>query len=201
MPLPSPRKKEKRSEFVSRCVSELSSKDEFKDSKQRVAVCYDIFKKKESEASIVIGQGDDTQLFFEEVEALQYGKPSKDDPRKTPAPKEDQKKGSDKNPEKSAEKANPEIEFSKETEDQLSAMVKDHNEKDKGSKASLAMLKTVYRRGAGAFSTSHAPNMSRHGWAIARVKAFLYLLRNGRPSNPNYKQDNDLLPKGHSRSS
>jgi hypothetical protein len=39
--------------------------------------------------------------------------------------------------------------------------------------------------------------MSRHGWAIARIKAFLYLLRNGRPSNPNYKQDNDLLPSGH----
>lgn len=256
MPLPSPKKKEKRSEFVSRCVSELSSKDEFKDSKQRVAVCYDIFKKKESEASIVIGEGDDTQLFFEESsskqlekdvfdnpqeamkrakelglsgihshendgmkiympgknhedyekaieesKALQYGKPSKDDPRKTPAPKEDRKKGSDKNPEKSAEKANPKIEFSKETEEQLSAMVKDHNEKDKGSKASIGMLKTVYRRGAGAFSTSHAPNMSRHGWAIARVKAFLYLLRNGKPSNPNYKQDNDLLPKGHPKSS
>jgi hypothetical protein len=41
--------------------------------------------------------------------------------------------------------------------------------------------------------------MSRHGWAIARVKAFLYLLRNGKPSNPNYKQDNDLLPSGHPR--
>ena len=43
--------------------------------------------------------------------------------------------------------------------------------------------------------------MSRDGWAMARVRAFLYLLRNGRPSNPNYKQDNDLLPKGHPRSS
>ena len=41
--------------------------------------------------------------------------------------------------------------------------------------------------------------MSRNGWGIARVNAFLYLLRNGRPSNPNYKQDNDLLPKGHPR--
>ena len=74
MPLPNPRKKEKRSEFVSRCVSELTTKEEFKDSKQRVAVCYDIFKKKESEASIVIGEGDDTQLFFEESEA--NGRPS-----------------------------------------------------------------------------------------------------------------------------
>ena len=57
------------------------------------------------------------------------------------------------------------------------------------------MLKAVYRRGAGAFSTSHAPKMSRHGWAIARVNAFLKLLRSGRPSNPNYTTDNDCCPK------
>ena len=65
----------------------------------------------------------------------------------------------------------------------------------------MGALKSVFRRGAGAFSRSHAPNMSRTGWGVARVKAFLYLLRNGRPSNPNYKQDNDLLPKSHPRSS
>ena len=61
------------------------------------------------------------------------------------------------------------------------------------------MLKAVYRRGAGAYSSSHAPKMSRHGWAIARVNAFLTLLRTGKPSNSAYKQDNDLLPKGHPR--
>ena len=61
------------------------------------------------------------------------------------------------------------------------------------------MLKAVYRRGAGAYSTSHAPKMSRHGWAIARVNAFLKLLRTGRPSNSAYTTDNDLLPKGHPR--
>ena len=85
--------------------------------------------------------------------------------------------------------------------DRLESLVSVHNKKGKGSKATLGMLKAVYRRGAGAFSSSHAPNMSRDGWAMARVKAFLYLLRNGRPSNPNYKQDNDLLPKDHPRSS
>ena len=63
------------------------------------------------------------------------------------------------------------------------------------------MLKAVYRRGAGAYSTSHAPKMSRHGWAIARVNAFLTLLRTGRPSNSGYTQDNDLLPKGHPKKS
>ena len=117
----------------------------------------------------------------------------------TPAPKKDQKKGSKKNKPDSAKDGKGKITFSKEVTAQLSAKVKEHNAKGKGSKATLGMLKAVYRRGAGAFSTSHAPKMSRHGWAIARVNAFLKLLRSGRPSNPNYTTDNDLLPKGHPR--
>ena len=134
-------------------------------------------------------------------EALQYGKPKKNDPRKTPAKPSERKKGSKKNKPKSASKPNKSIKFSKNTTSRLSKMVTEHNKKGKGSRAGLGALKAVYRRGAGAFSTSHAPKMSRDGWAMARVRAFLYLLRNGRPSNPNYKQDNDLLPKGHPRSS
>jgi hypothetical protein len=63
------------------------------------------------------------------------------------------------------------------------------------------MLKAVYRRGAGAFSSTHRPGMSRSGWGVARVNAFLKLVKSGRPSNPKYKQDNDLLPAGHPRKS
>lgn len=135
----------------------------------------------------------------ETLEALQYGRPGKNDPRKTPAKPDERRKGSKKNKPGSAKKPNESITFSKETEARLRSLMVEHNKKGKGSKASMGMLKTVYRRGAGAFSRSHAPNMSRGGWGIARVKAFLYLLRNGRPSNPNYKQDNDLLPKSHPR--
>lgn len=123
--------------------------------------------------------------------------PGPKDPRRTPAPKKDQKKGSKKNKPDSAKNPSGKITFSKEVTAQLSKKVKEHNAKGKGSKATLGMLKAVYRRGAGAFSTSHAPKMSRHGWAIARVNAFLHLLRTGRPSNPKYTTDNDLLPKGH----
>ena len=123
-------------------------------------------------------------------------KPGKDDPRRTPAPKKDQKKGSDKNKPDSAKNPSGKITFSKEVIAQLSKKVSEHNAKGKGSKATIGMLKAVYRRGAGAFSTSHAPKMSRHGWAIARVNAFLTLLRTGKPSNSAYTQDNDLLPKG-----
>ena len=62
------------------------------------------------------------------------------------------------------------------------------------------MLKAVYRRGAGAFSGSHRPGMTRDQWAMARVNAFLKLVKSGKPSNPNYKTDNDLLPASHPRS-
>ena len=127
--------------------------------------------------------------------------PGPKDPRRTPAPKKDQKKGSKKNKPDSAKDKSGKITFSKEVTAQLAAKVKEHNAKGKGSKATLGMLKAVYRRGAGAFSTSHAPKMSRHGWAIARVNAFLKLLRSGRPSNPKYTTDNDLLPSGHPRKS
>lgn len=141
----------------------------------------------------------------EELSALQYGKPGKNDPRKTPAKPSERRKGSKKNKPGSAKKPNKGIKVSKETEARLRKMMTEHNKKvakkGKGSKASMGRLKSVYRRGAGAFSRSHAPNMSRGGWGIARVKAFLYLLRNGRPSNPNYKQDNDLLPQSHPRAS
>ena len=135
----------------------------------------------------------------EELKKAQSDKPSKNDPRRTPAPKKDQKKGSKKNKPDSAKNPSGKITFSKEVTKQLSNKVREHNSKSKGSKATLGMLKAVYRRGAGAYSTSHAPKMSRHGWAIARVNAFLKLLRSGRPSNPNYTTDNDLLPKGHPR--
>ena len=128
-------------------------------------------------------------------------KPGPRDPRRTPAPKKDQKRGSKKNKPDSAKNPSGKITFSKEVTAQLSKKAADHNAKGKGSKATIGMLKAVYRRGAGAYSTSHAPKMSRHGWAIARVNAFLTLLRTGKPSNSGYTQDNDLLPKGHPRKS
>ena len=145
--------------------------------------------------------GDPDRPTPEQIKKAQSDKPGKDDPRRTPAPKKDQKRGSKKNKPDSAKNPSGKITFSKEVTQQLSNKVKEHNAKGKGSKATLGMLKAVYRRGAGAYSTSHAPKMSRHGWAIARVNAFLTLLRTGKPSNSAYTQDNDLLPKGHPKKS
>ena len=45
MPLPNPKKDEKRDEFVSRCMSDDGMGKEFPKDKQRVAVCYSIYKK------------------------------------------------------------------------------------------------------------------------------------------------------------
>ena len=72
----------------------------------------------------------------------------------------------------------------------------------KYGKANVGALKSVFQRGLGAYNTSRSPNVSSPSqWAFARVNAFLYLLKNGRPQNPKYDQDNDLLPKEHPKAS
>jgi hypothetical protein len=86
-------------------------------------------------------------------------------------------------------------------EDSLRKKVDDFNEryKDKlGYGVNIGALKSVYQRGIGAYNVSHSPAVKSAGqWAMARVNAFLYLVRTGRPENSKYKGDNDLLPKGH----
>lgn len=136
------------------------------------------------------------------VEKVTYGRPGPNDPRKTPAKPSERRRGSRKNPKGSAESGSS-VSFSEAVTSSLKTKMENHNKKvDSASKkATLSALKAVYRRGAGAFSTSHRPGMTRGQWAMARVNAYLYLLRNGRPSNPNYNTDNDLLPKGHPKSS
>lgn len=46
MPLPSPSKKETEQEFVSRCMGDEMMNEDFKDQKQRAAVCYSQYKKR-----------------------------------------------------------------------------------------------------------------------------------------------------------
>ena len=72
MPIPTPNDKEKRSDFMSRCVADLSEKGEFGDNKQRVAVCISQFEKASKKASVAVGNEfldgkgpwDDQDLFF-----------------------------------------------------------------------------------------------------------------------------------------
>ena len=122
-----------------------------------------------------------------------------------PAPKKDQITGSEKNPAGSAKApaGAGTIELSEAIETGLANKAKEHNDSvgdNPAKRATVGMLRTVFRRGAGAYSTSHRPGMTRDQWAYARVNAFLYLLRNGRPENDKYVGDNDLLPKEHPRS-
>jgi hypothetical protein len=85
----------------------------------------------------------------------------------------------------------------------LETKMKEHNKdvgNDPAKRTTMGQLRSVYRRGAGAFSTSHRKGMQRNQWAIARVNAYLRLLKNGKPDDKNYTTDYDLLPKGHPKS-
>jgi hypothetical protein len=117
------------------------------------------------------------------------------------APKKDQIKGSDKNKKGSASSGRT-VKFSKQVEDSLKEKVETHNKSvtADSKKVTLSMLKAVYRRGAGAFSSSHRPDQNRNSWAHARVNAFLKLVKSGSPANAKYTTDNDLLPEGHAKS-
>jgi hypothetical protein len=117
----------------------------------------------------------------------------------TPAPPKDRIKGSKKNPQGSASGSRGKIEVSKATEKALVNLRNKHNDKYKApsKRVDLGMLKAVYRRGSGAYSVSHRPNVkSREQWALARVKAFLKLVGTGERKKA-YNTDLDLLPKGH----
>lgn len=121
----------------------------------------------------------------------------------TPAPPKDRIKGSKKNPEGSASGSRGDIKISEATEKALVNLRNKHNDKYKSpsKRVDLGMLKAVYRRGAGAFSVSHRPNVSsREQWALARVKAFLKLVGTGERKKA-YNTDLDLLPKGHPQKS
>ena len=116
----------------------------------------------------------------------------------TPAPKKDQRSGSKKNSTGSASNSRGGIEIGASSLKSLENMRDKHNDryKAKSKRADLGTLKAVYRRGAGAFSVSHRPEIGRNQWALARVKTFLKLVGTGERKKA-YTTDLDLLPKGH----
>jgi len=116
----------------------------------------------------------------------------------TPAPKEDQIKGSKVNPRGSASGSRGGIEIGESSLKALESMRDKHNKRYKAGskKVDLGTLKAVFRRGAGAFSVSHRPGMNRNQWALARVRTFLKLVGTGERKE-SYTTDLDLLPKGH----
>ena len=126
--------------------------------------------------------------FLEELEAARPGPKSG---AQTPAKPSEKKKGSSKNKPGSAGKGGSSITFSEKVLTSLKNKVKEHNAKSK-KKVTLSQLKKVYRRGAGAFSQSHRPGMSRGGWAMARVNMFLKMKRGGKVKHSYRKADSDV---------
>ena len=116
----------------------------------------------------------------------------------TPAPKSDRVKGSKSNPKGSASGSRGGIEISEKAVKALEGMRDKHNARftKKSRRVDLGSLKAVFRRGAGAFSVSHRPGMTRTQWALARVRTFLKLVATGQRKKA-YTGDLDLLPTGH----
>jgi 8-oxo-dGTP pyrophosphatase MutT (NUDIX family) len=120
----------------------------------------------------------------------------------TPAPPKERIKGSLTNIKGSASsKATAKgIELSEQTLTALKNKLQEYN-KENEDKVSLNTLKAVYRRGAGAYSSSHRPTITggvpntRNAWAMARVNKFLKK-KSGEAVKKAYVQDDDLLAKG-----
>ena len=120
----------------------------------------------------------------------------------TPAPPKERIKGSKENPEGTASTRSKagDIEVSAENEEALKNKIaefkKDHPQKNAPS---LGALKKVFRRGAGAFSTSFRPTISggkpnsRNAWAMARVNKFLKMAGGGEVKKSYREADGDLL--------
>lgn len=88
-------------------------------------------------------------------------------------------------------------------EKSLTMKVKNHNKrmeelgKPDWSQANIGQLRSVFRRGVGAYKVSHRKNTTENQWAMARVNAFLKILATGKPTNLNYISDSDLLSDSH----
>jgi hypothetical protein len=84
-----------------------------------------------------------------------------------------------------------EITFSQKVTDALKEKVKNHNAKH-SKKVTLGQLKKVYRRGSGAFSSSHRPGQSRAAWSMARVNTFLRMQSGGKVKDSYRRADQDI---------
>jgi len=123
-----------------------------------------------------------------EIEAKRSGPKSG---AQTPAKPSEKRKGSSKNKPGSAGTSGDAITFSTKVIEMLKNKVKDHNSKH-SRKVNLTQLKKVYRRGAGAFSSSHRPGMTRGGWAAARVNMFLRMMAGKSVKDSYRKADSDI---------
>ena len=180
--LPTPNAGETHDDFMARCIADPVATAEFPDAEQRTAVCMRQHEgqfAKVGERGAIVGSDK---------------APKSDTPNRNPEG-EGTAKG---------DASGKSAEVTAEQEATLQQKADDFNAKDSNTRygrATLGALKSVFQRGLGAFNTSHSPAVkSAEQWAFARVNAFLYLLKNGRPENPKYVGDFDLLPSKHPKS-
>lgn len=126
---------------------------------------------------------------IQEIEAAKRSGPKSS--AQTPAKPSEKKSGSSKNESGSAGKKGASITFSDKIITALKNKVKEHNEKN-SKKVTLGQLKKVYRRGAGAFSSSHRPGKTRGQWSMARVNMFLKMVRGGKVKKAYRAADQDV---------
>lgn len=103
----------------------------------------------------------------------------------TPSPKRDRVFGSKINKKGSAKDGRGNIKFSSITQSKINSIIK-------GTKIPTSVANAVVRRGFGAYSTSHRPNVSRVAWGLARLKQFVRKYK-GLSTKKSYTQDDDLL--------
>ncbi len=120
----------------------------------------------------------------------------------TPAPPKERIKGSKTNPAGTASTRSKagDIEISAATEEALKNKIADYKKRyPTKTPPTLGTLKKVFRRGAGAFSSSFRPTIgggrpnSRTAWAIARVNKFLTMKAGGKVKKSYREADGDLL--------
>ena len=120
----------------------------------------------------------------------------------TPAPPKERIKGSKTNPAGTASTRSKagDIEISEATEEALKNKIADYKKRyPTKTPPTLGTLKKVFRRGAGAFSSSFRPTIgggrpnSRTAWAIARVNKFLTMKAGGKVKKSYREADGDLL--------
>jgi hypothetical protein len=145
-------------------------------------------------------------------EELFGGPDSPDEEAQTPAAPDERIEGSDipdgaaSSPRKAAQ-----FEYSNPVEEALRDKVETWNREfedasDRNDEVEVPMVRAVFRRGMGAYSETHDPDVDegmdgRRDWGFARVNEFLERAANldenaGFEVEDEYRQDDDLLPRG-----
>lgn len=143
-----------------------------------------------------------TEALYGRNKEAELARPGPKSASQTPAPAKERIKGSEQNKPGSAatKSTGGKIEIGEGAEESIKNKLKEWKEKNPNKKApSLGTLKKVFRRGAGAYSTSFRPTIgggksnSRNAWALARVNKFLVMAGGGKVKESYRKADGDLL--------